>query len=407
MRRPLEGVKVIELSTMVAAPATGRLMADLGAEVIKIERPDGDGWRSSGISFNVARFSQDANPVFDIYNAGKKFIALNMKEEEGQKIFHELLKTADVFLTNNREKALKRLQCSYDDLKEKYPKLIYAQISGFGAKGPDADMTALDTTAFWSRSGFMRDLGVIGEDGSYNPCFPPAGVGDTDTAYLLLSQINAALFQRERTGEGQYVEASLYHTGIFTTGTMQIVHQKPWGRKFPTTRPNHSNPGGYFKCKDGEYIFIATINGLRTTEQMCQLVNRPEMLDQLLLGDPVLRWQQREDLYKLFSDIFITEDSDTWIKKGKELDMTIDLYHHFGDVFEDEQAIANDFVEQVEFRNGVTYGMPRSPFHMGSLPLPQTIPAGPVGADTKEILQALGHNDDEITALLEKGVIKD
>ena len=127
MRGPLSGIKVVELATFVAGPVTARLMADLGAEVIKVEAPRGDEWRRTGVSMNT-RFSPEENPVFAIYNTGKKHVSLNLKTPEGMEAFHKLLAQADVFVTNTRQNSLKRLGLSYEDLKEKYPRLIYAII---------------------------------------------------------------------------------------------------------------------------------------------------------------------------------------------------------------------------------------------------------------------------------------
>ena len=157
MSGPLSGIKVVELATFVAAPVTGRILADLGAEVIKVEAPSGDGWRKTGAGYRP-RFNKDENPVFDIYNTGKKFISLNLKTPEGKEALFKLLEDADVFLTNTRPAALQRLGLSYEDLKDKFPKLIYAIVLGYGEKGPEKDTPAFDTTAFWSRAGFLRDL---------------------------------------------------------------------------------------------------------------------------------------------------------------------------------------------------------------------------------------------------------
>lgn len=135
MSKPLAGVKVVELSTFVAGPVSARLLADLGAEVIKVERPEGDAWRATGISYLPNRFSKDENPVFDIYNAGKKHVALNLKSKEGMEAFHRLLAEADVFITNTRPRALKRLGLSYEDIQEKYPSLVYGILLGYGEEG--------------------------------------------------------------------------------------------------------------------------------------------------------------------------------------------------------------------------------------------------------------------------------
>ena len=158
--KPLEGITVIELSTFVAAPVCARFLADMGARVIKIEPPKGDSWRVSGVAYLSHRFSESENPIFDIYNTGKDMVSLNLKTEEGMGIMHQLLEKADVFVTNNRPAALERLGLHYNQLREKYPRLIYAMLLGFGEKGPDAESPAFDTTAFWARSGFMRDMGV-------------------------------------------------------------------------------------------------------------------------------------------------------------------------------------------------------------------------------------------------------
>ena len=137
MSRPLEGIKVVDLTTFVAAPVCARLLADLGAEVIKVEHPAGDGWREFGINMH-ARFTDAQNPVFDIYNTGKKMIALNLKSAEGKEVFWKLLEEADVFVTNTRPDALKRLGFAYEDVKERCPRLIYAMVLGFGETGPEA-----------------------------------------------------------------------------------------------------------------------------------------------------------------------------------------------------------------------------------------------------------------------------
>ena len=406
MRKPLDGIRVLELSTFVAAPVTGRFLADLGAEVVKIEPLTGDPWRLTGISYVPSRFSPDENPVFDIYNAGKKLISVNLKSEEGKAIFHKLLSCSDVFLTNNREAALKRMQVSYEDLREQYPALVYAQVTGYGENGPEKDVPAFDTTAFWSRTGFMRDLAVVGEDGSYDPVYPPSGVGDTVTAYLLLSEILAALYQKQSTGQGQRVEACLYHTGIFTMGTMQIQSQRPFGKVYPMRRMYHAAPGGYYKCADGEYIFIAAGMVQKLMGQMSQAIGRPELQNDPRFSTQEARREHREELYAIFKEAFLTKTSDEWLRIAKELDFAAVKYLHFADMSEDEQALANGFIEDVHFRSGNVDKMPRAPFHMESVQGLRTVPAPLCGGDTMEVLKELGYSDEEIAKLLSDGIAK-
>ena len=406
MGKPLERIRVIDLSTFVAAPVTGRFLSDLGAEVIKIEPQSGDGWRVTGISYVPARFSEEENPVFDIYNTGKKMIAVNLKTEDGQKVFHRLMESADIFLTNVREGALKRMHVSYDDLKDRYPRLIFAQVTGYGPNGPESATPAFDTTAFWSRTGFMRDLAVIDEEtGIYNPIYPPSSVGDTVTAYLLLSEINAALYQRMTTGKGQRVEASLYHTGIFTMGTMQVTSQRPFGRVFPKTRADHAQLGGYYKCKDGEYIFIAAGMVQRLLGQMAPAIGRPDLIDDPRYNTAAARWANRKEFYKLLSDIFLTKTCDEWLQIAKEFDFAATKYKGFADISEDEQAIANGYVENVTYPNGHTDVIATAPFHMDTMPPVSTHQAPPIGNDTDSVLEAAGFTKEEIAGFKENGAV--
>ena len=405
MKKPLEGIKVVDLTTFVAAPVTGRMLADLGAEVIKIEPPTGDAWRLTGISYVPTRFSQEENPVFDIYNSGKKMISVNLKTEDGQQIFHRLLKDADIFVTNVREAGLKRMKVSYDDLKDKYPRLIFAQVIGFGHKGPDSEIPAFDTTAFWSRTGFLKDQAVIGGDGSYNPIYPPSGFGDTVTAYVLLSEINLALYQRTVTGKGQLVEAGLYHTGIFTMGTMQITNQRPFGRVYPRTREDHCQLGGYYKCKDGEYIFIAAGMVAKLLGQIAGAIGRPDLLEDERYNTAPARLANRKEFHKLLSEEFMKKTSDEWLIIAKEHDFAATKLNSFADISEDVQALENGYVEDIVYPNGHVDKIAVPPFHMEGVEGLSTKPTPPVGGNTDEVLKALGYTEKEIASFKERGSV--
>ena len=182
MKKPLEGYTVIDLTTFVAAPTTARLLADMGARVIKVEPPKGDAWRNSGVGFDPKRFSHAENPIFDLYNNGKDMISLNRK--------------AEAFIPNTRPASLARMGLDYETLHKKYPRLIYGIVLGYGQKGPDADKKAFDTTAFWARSGFLRDQAMILPDGQYEPVNAPSSVGDSYTGTVLAMQVLAAILQR-------------------------------------------------------------------------------------------------------------------------------------------------------------------------------------------------------------------
>ncbi len=399
MSGPLSGIKVVEMSTYVAGPVTARLLADLGGEVIKVEAPIGDYWRRSGISYVPSRFEEDENPVFDIYNTGKKLVSLNLKTPEGKEAFMKLIAEADVFVTNTRPAALKRLGVSYEDLKEKFPKLIYAMVLGFGEKGPDKDMPAFDTTAFWSRSGFFRDMAVKTDE--YYPVAQPSSVGDTATAYLLVAEICAALYRRTNTDTGDFVSSTLYRNGIFCMGTMIMIAQPPFGNTYPNTRVDWGVPGGTYECADGEWIYLNI--GTKPYESHYQLIDRMDLLREPRFIDGPTRWKNRQALYEIFRDTFLTKTSDEWLALSRSMDLPVVRVNHFKDVSSDSQAWENGYLEHVTFRNGHVDIMPSSPIEMGSANPAPTKPAEGIGANTAEVLSSLGYSDDQINAMLEAG----
>lgn len=400
MKKPLEGIRVVELATFVAAPTTGRFLADLGAEVIKIEQPQGDGWRDTG--YKVGYFSRKHNPVFDLYNSGKKHISLNVKTPEGMEAMHKLLEGADIFITNLRTNALARNGLDYETLKDKYPALIYGLMLGFGEKGPDAELPAFDTTAFWSRGGFLRSL----NDADYDvPVTAPAGIGDAFTGYLLLSEILAALFRRSRDGKGELVKAGLYHNAVYGMGTMNIVTQEP----DPTPRPIARKDGpvhmGAFCCADGEWIYFIKGSVKEYDKKIATILGLETLLDDPRYADPGAIERNREQLYPMFREAFLKQSSAYWLEKLHAIDVGAVRMVHFSDVSKDEQAWANDYLEHVQFPDGVSGVMPTSPLEMESVGKIVTKPAPMVGHDTVAVLQDLGYSDDEIARMNDSGAI--
>ncbi|MBR5323083.1 MAG: CoA transferase [Clostridia bacterium] len=402
MSKPLEGIKVVDLTTFVAAPVAARMLGDMGAEVIKIESPKGDGWRGFGISFN-ARFNENENPIFDIYNSGKKLISVNLKSDEGKEIIHKLLKDADVFVTNTRIDALKRLGLTYEELKERYPRLIYALVLGYGEKGPDASKPAFDTTAFWARTGFPRDMSPLTD--SYVPLTSPSSVGDTVTAYNLTMQICAALLGRERSGKGECVKAGLYHTGIFTMGTMEIATQKPWGMEYPRARHWSAQPSGCWETQDGEWFYAATGDVSIYLPKIFEMIGRPDLIGDERYSTLKARASSNGEFYKLLRDAFKTKTLDEWLKLSEEYDLPFVRMNHFSDVTTDEQAWANGYLEYMTCPNGETLTMPTPPIEMESVGEIVTKPAPKVGENTEEVLLNMGYTKEQIAAMEQSGAV--
>ncbi len=403
MSKPLEGIRVLDMTTFVAAPVCTRLLADLGAEVIKIEPPKGDAWRITAKSYNPTRFSDKMNPVFDIYNTGKKLISVNLKDEEGKKVFHKLLEKSDVFVTNTRPEALKRLGIAYEDLKEQYPSLIYAMVLGYGETGPDAATPAFDVTAFWARSGFLRDMAMT--DSEYQPLMPPSSAGDTVTGTTLAAEICAAIVSRTRTGKGDFVRSSLYQNGLFTFGTMGIVTQQPGGRVYPRSRNVGGSAGavtGTYCCADDEWVFMANGGNPAYLPRIYNMIGHPELIDWPKDPDP----QDLSKMLRVFQAAFKTKTRAEWLKLSKEFDVPMVPMNHFHEAVMEEQAIVNGYVEKVEYPHGDSIMMPTSPFIMDSYEREPIQLTHTVGWDTEDVLLSTGYTKEEIAALAEAGSIK-
>lgn len=399
MKKPLEGILVVDLTTFVAAPTAGRLLADMGARVIKVEPLKGDAWRNSGVSFAANRFTHEENPIFDLYNNGKELISLNLKSDEGMKVMLELLGKADVFITNNRPASLARMGLDYETLHKKFPRLIYGIVLGLGPKGPDAHRKAFDTTAFWARSGFLRDQALVLEDGQYEPVNAPASVGDSYTGAVLAMQILAALMQRQESGEGQFVSASLYHVGMFAMATMIVKHQEEFGQPRPDTRARVRHGDGPFACADGKWLYALVDPAL-----VCRLAGRPELHEQactMVLGSP----ERNAFVLNSLRECFKMKPLQEWMDLLEPYDTPTGPLLHFSEVSKDPQAWENDFIREVTYPTGYTHRVPTSPFEMEHMQIRELNTTKPVGQDTAKVLSELGYSDEQIQAMIAAGEV--
>ena len=254
MNTTLSGLKVIELSTFIAVPACARFFADNGAEVIKVEAKGGDAVRWNGTSEGRSD-SPYENTTFDLENANKRGIVLNLKSPEGMEILFKLLDDADIFLTNWRPQALAKNGLTYEMLHEKYPKLVYGTLTGYGDKGPDKDLPGYDFTAFWARGGIMDSLRQKDEW----PINLIPGMGDHISGMMLASGVMAALYEAQKTGIGKKVSISLMHASIFIQGIMvQAAEYTDLGQKYPISRYTADNPFNCaYKTSDGRFMQIS------------------------------------------------------------------------------------------------------------------------------------------------------
>jgi len=403
--RPLEGVRVVELTTHVAAPSCGRLIADWGADVIKVESLKGDDLRSFGVTYGMTA-TEDENPFYDQLNCNKRDIALNIKTKEGKEILYKLLATADVFLTNNRHQALVRNGLDYASLKERFPRLIFATITGYGDYGPDKDRPGMDTAAFWGRSGFLTDL-TIASDTS-QPVAIPSGMGDLIASGQLFAGIACALYSREKTGVGDAVTISLYGTAAWVLNCMTVATQPPYNRKYPRTRLQTS-PTPY-KTKDGEWIIPSILVGFdKNFPALCNSLGLTELLedDRYNVKSSFAKPENLAKFIEMAEEKFATKTAEEWVPILNENGANYSVLGHMKDILFDEQAIVNGFVGDMKMRSGNTCRITNPPLRTANKETIEVVQAPKLGQHTLEIMQELGYSEEAVRELCENGVMKD
>ncbi|MDR0386585.1 MAG: CoA transferase [Treponema sp.] len=405
-KRPLEGVKVVELSTFIAVPACGRYMADLGASVIKVEPPKGDAVRY--LSFNEGRVANGKptgdleNTTFDLENAGKECIALDLKTKDGRDVMEKLIAGADVFMSNTRDRALSKMGLDYESLKVKYPKLVYGYVSGFGEKGPDKDLPGFDYTSYFARSGILNTM----FDKDHVPMNFIQGFGDQQAGMYLSSGIIAALYKARNTGKGDKVSVSLVHAGIWALAIMlQASQYGQASTRFPLSRKELSNPLQVaHKTLDNRWIQFAVPAYDVNYDRFVKAIDRED-----LVGDP--RFYPQSNLPKHFHefyDLLATRVAEKtlkeWFKIFTEADLPFSVGQTLDEVLLDEQIWANDFLYKMHYPTGADRVLVRPPVMFTDMPLPEYKRGPYLGEHTEVILARLGYNDAQIKAMMDAGV---
>lgn len=392
--KPLEGIRIVELSTMLAGPMTGRILAEWGADVIKVESSNGDAWRKQA-GTTLSPCTEEANPNFDMQNLNKRFVCLNMRTPQGVSAMMQLLSTADILVTNYRAQALHGMGLAYEQLKDKFPRLIHASVLGYGSEGPDKDRPGYDYTVFFSRTGLMSDLSPAGA----GPLVPIGGVGDHSVAVALAGGIAAALYRRSVTGLGDKVDVSLLQSGVFilSTGILNGFN----GRKLPRNRYDCGHAGSNtYQGSDGEWFYLAVIDYRRFPE-LCELLNMPEIAQDPKYNTSAAYYANRTELTHILDKKFAQHPVDYWDKLLTEHDLPHEVLRHFKDVPYDPQVQVNHYTYFHEYSDGTKTVFANGPVHFGSIN-PAEIPcktSGPIGCDTAQVLEELGYSKERIDAM--------
>ncbi|MBA2951066.1 CaiB/BaiF CoA transferase family protein [Streptomyces himalayensis] len=396
-----DGVRVVELAQWVFVPVAGALLADWGADVIRVERPEGDPYR--GLSTQgIGSDSTGTNLSVALANRGKRSVALDLRSDEGPRLLDRLLDTADVFLTSFRPAALRRLGLDAEELARRFPRLVYARGHGFGVRGPGADRAGYDSSAFWAQGGMAHVLTPPERD---HPISQRGAMGDRNGAMALAFGISSALLRRERTGLGSVVDVSLLATAMWTLSSdvlAALAGGKPRG---VSGRGGAVNPVvGAYRTKDGRHIQLVFLESDRYWPEFCRLIGRDDLIGDPRFADLRARGENREACVAELEAEFALRTFDEWKDLLSRIDAPWAPVQAVEELLSDPQVLANGYVGEVELEDGSSYRLPTVPVQFDERP-PALRRAPEHGEHTEAVLVELGFTWERIAELKDAGVI--
>ena len=394
-----EGVRVIELAQYVYVPGAAVMMADQGAEVIKIEAIEGDPYRT--LRVGADRNLGTINIAMEQNNRSKKSVALDLKTDQGREALLRLVETADVFLTSLRPKAITALRLDVDDLRARNPKIIYARGNGVGFKGAEANRPGFDASAFWARGGACYAFTRPGQQ----PTSPRPAYGDHTGSIAIAYGIAAALFKRATTGEPSVVENSLLSTAAWVLSGDLTMTQLPGY----TTHPEDPirRPLTYaYATRDGRLVQLMILNPAPRWKALCGVLGLEHIADDPRFADDARRNAEPEPLIALFTEAFARRDFAEWKPLLESIDIPWELISSIEDVIADPQVHANAMVQEMDVE-GTAVRIVAGPIAFDGAPIDGPARAAPVlGADTAALLTELGYSADAIAGMRAQGVAR-
>lgn len=400
----LKGIKIVDFTTYAAAPCSVRMLADWGADVIKVEGFSGDPMRAFGANLGDTPYTEEENPVWEYENGNKRGISVDLKTEKGMEIMHKLLSEADAFVSNVRAASLDKLGLSYEKLHEKYPKLVVGVISGYGLYGKDAPRPGYGVVAFWAKGGVLIDMSPDGKA----PVTAPYATGDHTCGLALASGILGGILKAKNTGIGEKIVVSLYGTSIWANSLMIIGTQ--YGVQYPQSRYNPGNPLiNSYKCKDGKWITLTILAYERYWDTFCDIFGLDD-----IKNEPAYRKLQTvvadkkilEHCVRRIEEQFILQDREYWAEKLVEADIPFERTLQWKDIPTDQQAIDNNYVKEFKMKSGNTFMLPMTPVQFEGNEGLDSKPAPLLGEHTEEAISELGYSKAEIEQMIKDGIIK-
>ena len=388
----LEGLNVVEMATWIAGPGCAGVMADWGAKVIKVESPSGDAIRA----FYPDTAESPGNPIFAMENRGKQGVVLDVTKPAGRAALIAMLRQADVFITNVRPGAMKRMGLDYDSLKIEAPRLIYAAVTGYGLQGPEADVAAFDITAFWTRSGVARAM--IPPDQEPFPSRP--GFGDHTTALATLSAVLAAVHERSSTGKGRLVETSLIRAGAYAI-SWDLALQLRYGQVV-TAQPRDERPSaisGFFRTAGGGWVCIVP-RDMECFTKMMIAIDRPEVLADPLYALPMEDLERVREVRAMIDAAFGALSLEEVGARLTDVDLAWAAMGTLAELAESEMAATAGCFETVADGWGGTFRAPAAPARFPEGAPKVGRPAPKLGEHTRQVLEAAGLTAQEIAAVM-------
>jgi crotonobetainyl-CoA:carnitine CoA-transferase CaiB-like acyl-CoA transferase len=392
------GLKVVDFASFIAGPSAAVILSDFGAEVIKVEPPSGDLWRQ-GHKIPPQPQSKDAYP-WHLANRNKRGLTLDLKSPSAQPVVEKLVKWADVVIVNTPHPARKRLNLEYDALVQWNPRLIYADVTGFGENGPDANLPGFDITSYWARSGLLS----MTRDAGSPPTWPVAGSGDNATAVGLYAAIVTALYRRERTGKGSYVTTSLLAEGIWSASVS--IQAALCGAKFfglhDRKNPANAALNVYRAADDTWFVLIVTPDKL---EAVAKAIGRPDLLTDPRFADRTKLIANMPQLTAILDEVFGAQPMAHWYEVFNGVHVTFGAVRGPQEVINDPQLPANDIVVPLEGAGGNLTSTVSSPIQVHGVAKVAAKRAPELGEHSEQILRQLGFGEVQIDSFVTSGAV--